>query len=171
MAVREDLVIDWGLSPRIVGVTSLITELTVQDLYDTIRYLAAQPAAMGEPEILEGSGKEFLGTGTYVGLTIKLFNAKVKFKDRTGLPWVLCDIFGGNVVAVDIYNQPMDPREPAAWVSPGRTSAVSGVIMVNDHLVIADAVWDEVLADHVQAGSLGEKIKKSLTRDDFVGLK
>lgn len=39
------------------------------------------------------------------------------------------------------------------------------------HLVIADTVWDENLSDHHQTGSVGERIKKTLTTGGFIALK
>lgn len=36
---------------------------------------------------------------------------------------------------------------------------------------IADTVWDEALGDHQTSGTVGEKLKKDLTKSQFLGLK
>ena len=115
MAVRDDLTINWGVSPRIIEVAAPSVELKVQDLYDTIRNKAASIEGMDEPEIIDGSGKEILSATELVGLTVKLFNAKVKFEDRSSA--TDCDIYGGNLVAVDANNQSMSPIQYATYVT------------------------------------------------------
>ncbi len=113
MVVRNDIMIDWSQSPRIIEVAVPSVELTVQDLYDTLRSLATE--AIDEPEITDGSGKETLSATELVGLTVKLFNAKVKFEDRTSP--TDCNISGGNLVALDVNGMPMNPIQYATYVT------------------------------------------------------
>lgn len=115
MSVRQDLTIDWMLSPRIIEVSGSSVALTIQDLYDTLRDKASLSLAMDDDEIIDGSGKDDLGGGTLVGLTIKLLNAKVKFSNKSS-PTV-CTISGGNLIAVDADGNSMTPIEPSANVS------------------------------------------------------
>jgi len=132
MSIRDDITIDWSLSPRIIEISkegSSPTSISMQDLYDTVRHLASQPEAMDEDEVIDGAGKELLGDSISVGLTIKLFNAKVKFEDRTSLPWIVCNVLGGNLVAVDEYGDPIDPIEPAAYVTTTRISSSSATLV------------------------------------------
>ncbi len=103
MTIRSDLTIDWATSPRNIEVTSDVNELTVQDIYDTLRNLAALPEAMDNLEIVDGGGKD----GGIVAITVILKNAQVRFKD-TGMPR-LCKIHGGNLFAVDEDNHDMSP--------------------------------------------------------------
>jgi len=113
------------MSPRIIEVAAPSTELTVQDLYDTLRTLAADEG-IDEPEITDGSGKEDLGGGTFVGLTVKLLNAKVKFEDRASP--TDCDIFGGNLVAVDENGNSMNPIQYATNVTVTYAKSSSATI-------------------------------------------
>jgi hypothetical protein len=103
MTIRGDLQIDWDSSPRIVETTSSVDTLTIQDIYDTLRDMASQPAAMDDTEIVDAGGKE----GGVVALTMTLKNAQIKFKD-TGTPR-LCKITGGNLFAVDSDGYDMSP--------------------------------------------------------------
>ena len=107
MAIRNDLTINWDLSPRIILVAAPSTEITIQDLYDTVRNISSSIDGIDEPEIIDGAGKENLGGGILVGLTITLINAKIKFADRV-VP-TECSIAGGNLVAVDSNGVAINP--------------------------------------------------------------
>jgi hypothetical protein len=98
MSFRDDITIDWSVSPRIIEVAAPSTTLTIQDLYDTLRSLGAGVDAIDKDEIIDGSGKEDLGGGTLVGLTVKLLNAQVKFEDRPGPDYIQCTVKDGNLV-------------------------------------------------------------------------
>jgi len=137
MTIRNDLTINWGISPRIIEVAAPSTELVVQDLYDTIRSKAAAIEGMDEPEIIDGSGKEILSATEAVGLTVKLLNSQVKFEDRAGPDWIDCSVSGGNLVAVDAYNQQMNPIAPAAYVTVTIAKSVSAT------LIAAIAEWTQ----------------------------
>lgn len=128
MTIRSDLTIDWSASPRIIEVAAPSTELTIQDLYDTLRHLGVE--AIDEPEIIDGSGKESLGAGILVGLTIKLLNAKVKFEDRTEPNWVVCSIGEGNLVAVDEGGGSINPIEPSAYTQVQLVMSAAGTITI-----------------------------------------
>lgn len=129
MSIRNDITINWSVSPRIIEIAAPSTSISMQDLYDTVRNLASQYDAMDEDEIIDGAGKELLGDAVSVGLTIKLLNAKVKFEDRIDSPWIVCNIIGGNLVALDENNNSMDPVEPSSYVTTTRISSSSATIV------------------------------------------
>lgn len=80
------------------------------------------------PQIVEGSGKQELGGGVLVGITIKLLNWRLKFADRGAPPWILCSVSGGNLVAVDENGASMNPIAPAAYVTVIITNSSSATI-------------------------------------------
>lgn len=82
MATRSDVSVDYFLSPRIVRVAAPSTELTIQDLHDTVRDIEDEPGAMQYPELISTAGKEELGGGVTVGLTSTLLDAVVAFDAR-----------------------------------------------------------------------------------------
>ena len=127
MSIREDITINWDVSPRIIEVAAPSQELKVQDLYDTLRSLGSVESSIDEPEIVDASGKEKLLQNVYVGLTVKLLNAKVKFENRSSP--TLCDVYGGNLLAVDINGDVMNPIEPSDNVTVTKTSSTSASII------------------------------------------
>ena len=101
MAFRNDLSIDWSVSPRIITVDSPSTSLDVKDLYDTLRTAEAQASNMDEPFITDAGGYEPLGGGVKVGITVTLRDALVAFEARPGPTYEQMRITGGNMVTYD----------------------------------------------------------------------
>lgn len=128
MAVRDDIRVNWALSPRIITILAPSTEITIQDLHDTLTDMEDEPANLGFDQIISTSGKEPLGGGVFVGLTATLLNAKIAFEARLGPDWVLCTISGGNLVAVDENGDEIDVRQPTAYTSVDRTSSSSATL-------------------------------------------
>jgi len=139
-------------------------ELTMQDLYDTLRSLAAEVDAIDEPEIIEGVGKSLLGPGRYTGLTITLLNAKVGFEARA--EWTYCSLVGGNLVAFDAGGSPISPIQPTTFVNVGYESDTSAALLEGSGGVtaeeVANAVWDELASGHVIPGSYGDLVSRIL---------
>lgn len=125
MTIRSDLAINWGVSPRIITVATPSVELKAQDLYDTLRDLAAHYDAMDDDEIVDAGGKEYLDASRNVVLTVTLRNARVKFEDRA--TWTTCTI-SGNLVALNSSGTPISPIEPAAYVTIDRAVDSSGTV-------------------------------------------
>ena len=142
MSIRQDLTINWAVSPRIIEVAAPSHELTVQDLYDTVRSLSAAESAIDEPEIIDGSGKEVLSETELVGLTVKLLNAKIKFEDRTSP--TDCNISGGNLVALDADNHPMNPIQYAPYVTVTYAKSSSATLVQSAEISAIKAKTDTI---------------------------
>jgi hypothetical protein len=82
MTTRNDVVVNWEVSPRIITVLAPSVEITVQDLVDTLRVLEADIQNMDEPAIISAAGKEDLGGGVSVGITATMQDAKLAFEAR-----------------------------------------------------------------------------------------
>ena len=81
MVTRDDLTVDYLESPRIIEIAAPSTEITMQDLVDTVRideYSFSTPG-MANPKLLNASGKEDLGGGVLVGITADLQDAQLSF--------------------------------------------------------------------------------------------
>lgn len=134
MTIRYDLSVNWDVSPRIITVASPSVEITMQDLYDTLRDLEDDPGNMDEEYIVSGAGKEQLGGGVLVGLTITLNNAKLAFEARTGPSYIQCNVSGGNLVAIDDVGASMGPIEPTAFTQIVLANSSSSTLIDNEYI-------------------------------------
>lgn len=109
MAERADVTVNWGgtsrSTPRIITVGAPSSEISIQDLVDTLRSNTLQAGEAGnilnnmdDDFILDASGKEQLVGGTQVGITATLKNARLKFADRAGPDTEVMLVAGGNLV-------------------------------------------------------------------------
>jgi hypothetical protein len=128
MSFRADITIDWSSSPRLIEVAGPSVEVSMQDLYDTLRTLEAASSGMDEDPIVSGAGKEPLGGGVLVGLTITLLNATLGFEARPGPTWVICRAAGGNLVAVDDVGGELFPIHETAFVQVVMSSSSSATL-------------------------------------------
>ena len=115
MTVRTDITVDWASSPRIITVAAPSVELTMQDLVDTCRTIEANLWNLDDEHLLDAAGKENLGGGVKVGITVTLNNARIAFEARLGPTYEQCNISGGNLVATDSVGANISPIEPTAF--------------------------------------------------------
>ena len=128
MAVRPDVSVDWEADPRIITVASPSTEISIQDLVDTCRYLESRLVNIQFDRLLDASGKEPLGGAVFVGITVKLNNALLAFEARGGPSFVQCNVSGGNLTAVDEFGADIDPMQTTAYTQIVRTSSSSATL-------------------------------------------
>ncbi len=82
MAVRNDLTVDFRKSPRIIEVKAPSLNITIQDLYDTLRNIESKVENSVYPVLVSAGGKEPLGGASTVGITLTLKNAQLSFEPR-----------------------------------------------------------------------------------------
>lgn len=79
------------------------TEVTIQDLIDNIRDYEDENLEIAS--IANAYGKQDLGGGAKVGITLELINNwRIKFEDRDPPDYIVCIIKGGNLVAINDYD-------------------------------------------------------------------
>src|SRR3989338_2287704 len=85
----------------IIEVPSSQTSIDVQTLINEIRDIEDElTPGLAHSQIAEAFGKQDLGGGVLVGITLVLLdNWKIRFQARPGPETVACIITGGNVVA------------------------------------------------------------------------
>lgn len=84
---------------KIIEVEAPGTEVTIQKLIDAIRAWEDEQENMDVSQMAKASGKESLGGGIAVGITLELLNDwRVKFEDRPGPDYVQCTVHQGNLV-------------------------------------------------------------------------
>lgn len=146
MAVVSGVVVRWDLSPRIVYFPIPIDEVTMQDLYDTLRDLEDEPGALIYDSIVSGAGKEELGGGVTVGLTITLLNARLAFegrKTRTATATVTSADTTGRVLTDAGATFQTDGILPGAWVTNLTDGSVASVLTVDSQTQITTDILDD----------------------------
>lgn len=84
MAFRSDVTVAWEESPRLIAVAAPSTNITLQDLVDTLRDLEDEMSeGLQFDHLLDTSGKGNLGGGGFTGILATLKNAQVLFEPRT----------------------------------------------------------------------------------------
>jgi hypothetical protein len=116
MSVRDDISINWNASPRVIEVADTSDTVTMQDLVDTLRERETDFANLSYPHIVNSAGKEALGGGVSIAITLILQNAQLKFADRSGPSFVTCYVLGGNLVAVDEDGYELDAIATSDYV-------------------------------------------------------
>jgi hypothetical protein len=118
VSFRTDVSIDFTLSPRVITVASPSVSITIQDLYDTVASIQQQMFNLIYVAIVDANtgGKQVLGGGVLVGVTLSLRNALLAFAARPGPATVQCSVTGGNLVAVDVNGASLTtPIQPTAF--------------------------------------------------------
>lgn len=129
MAIVPGVTVNWDLSPRIITIPAPLDEITIEDLNDTLQDIEDSEEGITFKTLREISGKEQLASNVFVGLTCKLLNAKIEFEDRSGTNWIVCNVYGGNLVAVDANGVSMNPIEPSDYITVTKTSSTSASII------------------------------------------
>lgn len=83
MAERNDITIVQDTSPRYAEIAAPSTEIVMQDYVDTLRILEDDFVNMGFPFLISASGKDDLGGGTLVAITVREQNLQLAFQQRT----------------------------------------------------------------------------------------
>jgi hypothetical protein len=134
MVVRSDIIFNWAASPRIITVLAPSTEITIQDLLDTCREAEDDLQNLIYSQIASASGKENLGGGTLVGLTVKLLDAVLAFEARPGPTYTQCRVSGGNLVAINFVGSDISPIYPTAFTQILTTSSSSATLQELDDI-------------------------------------
>ena len=82
MTTRNDITIDYTLSPRVARIAAPEVNLSLQDYVDTLRVAESQFQGMSFPFLINASGKEDLGDGVFVGITVQEQNLRLAFESR-----------------------------------------------------------------------------------------
>lgn len=83
MVERSDITVIQQLDPRVAEIASPSTEIIMQDYVDTMRVLEDDFVNMGFDALINASGKEDLGGGVLVAITVQERNVQLAFQPRT----------------------------------------------------------------------------------------
>jgi hypothetical protein len=82
MADRDDITVVQDVSPRYAEIAAPSTEIIMQDYVDTLRGLEDDFQNMSYPYLIEASGKEDLGGGVLVAITVEEQELQLAFQPR-----------------------------------------------------------------------------------------
>ena len=83
MADRTDITYIQQLTPRVAEIAAPSTEIVMQDYVDTTRLEEERFQSMGFGRLINASGKEDLGGGLSVAITVSEQNVQLAFEPRT----------------------------------------------------------------------------------------
>jgi hypothetical protein len=158
------LEIDWVA--QVIQITSPTTEEDAQTLHDFIEDNMATPVGLLYGDIIDPQGKieDPNNPGVYTQI-ILIFNSpwQIQFWGGSGYTRVYGGKFTGGL-AGEVLKATGTAGDISVLESQvdGTIVVTSGGITPSDLDDIADAVWDESLADHLNVGSVGAAIMKAL---------
>ena len=135
MAERGDVSIDYIAVPREIRVDSPSTEITMQDLHDTLRVQEARLHNMSYPALNDSSGKVGLDEEKETAITLVLLNALIGFQERPGPSFIACNIKDGVVAAVDGVGAVADPILTTTFVQVNYAKAREAVALRQEALI------------------------------------
>ena len=145
MPFRSDISVDFGVSPRIITVAAPSTELDLQDLVDTLRTIEADLPSLDDEFLLSAAGKQNLGGGLQVGITVTLNNAKIAFEGRAGPATIQMRVSGGNLVAIDDLGADLDPVEPTAFtqvvIAQSSSATISNLTVMEAAVQLVEKIF------------------------------
>lgn len=121
-------------SPSIIGsqhvhviqVDSPFAVVTIQDLVNQIREYEDELTNMDHPKIANATGKQDLGGGVLVGVTLELLdNWRVQFEPRTGPLIESVSVTGGNIVATNDFGDNAIKASPFTQVTITSSSSAT----------------------------------------------
>ena len=186
---------DFNFTLKILQVPITADFAVIQDLWNAIVKASADLQSMDDEEIATISGKEPLGGGQFVGITLSLINGwRVQFAPRPGPDFVTVTVSGGNLVTSEADQAPAggptvgaatNPIAPAAFVTVTIAQSVSGTLsdrqdIDNKYLIESQRkshqangdsyYWDPVNGDDSKDGQTPSTARATFTsiHDDLV---
>ena len=127
--------------------------VTIQELINSIRTWESSTEGMTEKSVANAYGKQDLGGGSLVGITLELINNWRIHFESVEVP-TNAYIIGDNLVAINDYdNEPINP-----------SLNISTVIAQSTSPIIPGMPWDSNIENYIKKGTMGEKMKKLAIR-------
>lgn len=116
---------------RVIQVDSPQTSVDIQDLINQIRLYEEQLINLDYGHIANAYGKQALGGGAFIGITLELINDwRIAFEARLGPDTISCSVSGGNLVAINQYDN--NPIKPTAFTQVNIAQSTSPSIIQAD---------------------------------------
>lgn len=126
-------------SAKVMTVDAPDVVISIQEIYDQCKVYEELSASLDDPILCSAGGKETLGAGNAVAITLSLLNGwKIAFEDRAGPLTSACAIRGGNLVRIDPVT--------GTWDSSGTSGTLlidSTATFLSDGILPGDLVTNE----------------------------
>ncbi|MEN8252801.1 MAG: hypothetical protein ABFQ62_00270 [Patescibacteria group bacterium] len=165
---------------QIIDVVSPQVDVDVQDLFNAIREEEQSIRGMAFPRICDATGKDDLGGGVTTGITLTLDpDWQLRFWSGS----YTASIVGGNLVGGHTTDGPVAytagvqvkliQSAASTLVTGGSalTTAEHDKLMTGLDTSVPAAVWEEILASHLNTGTTGKAIKDIKTKATLASLK
>ncbi|MFA6007398.1 MAG: right-handed parallel beta-helix repeat-containing protein [Candidatus Shapirobacteria bacterium] len=173
------MALDFDFYNSIITIPSPDASITIQELIDGIRDIEDEYIAMPYGHIADAYGKQDLGNGVLVGITLVLMSPwRVAFAARLGPDTISCRIDGGNLVG-GLDNNPIAPtaftqvtmaNSSSATLSiPNDTGNLKYLIesLYGTHMGVGDTYyWDPVSGSDANDGLQPTTAVKNFARVD-----
>ena len=130
---------------KVITIPAPTTEITIQTLLNEIRTFEASQPTLDIDQIASAAGKEPLGGGVSVGVTLTLLNNwRIAFEARSGPTWIQCRVNGGNLVGF----AGADVIYPTAFVQvliTASSSATTSELEAIQYASYQESVWIDVV--------------------------
>lgn len=157
---------------------TFIDDITAQELLDAIREVEDSPRGILHGKIADAAGKEDLGGGIAVGITLTLLESWVIYSEKSSGFFTVKD---GNIIRHDAttpfkangsitYQQILIQGATIVTVNSGSglsTAEHDQLFALSDKTDIATEVWSTGTSTDFGDNSFGTRIKKLLTLNQF----
>lgn len=144
------LVFDENL--KVITVESPAVTLTIQTLYDEIRLFEEKMPFLFVAQLAKGSGKQDLGGGARVGITLELIDDwRLSFAARPGPDTIICTVSGGNLVATNQYSN--NPIKATAFTQVVIAQSSSPTIIKAESDTTLLYLMEQMIGTHKGSGS------------------
>lgn len=163
---------------HVIQVDSPFAVVTIQELVNRIRDFEEAIVNLDHPSVGDASGKQDLGGGVLVGITLQLLdNWRVQFEPRSGPLIESVSVTGGNLVATNDFSD--NPIKPSPFTQVSLTSSSSATIaelqIINLQYLIESArphhsafqsilYWNPVMGDDLFLGETPETAVATFAR-------
>ena len=123
--------------------------VTIQDLYNDLKEFESTPQGISADVTCSAAGKDDLGGGEFVGITMTMINEwRLEFEPQGGPSYESRIVGGGNLVAVNAFDN--NPIYPSSYTQVQIRQSQAPTILEDDDTTIAALVWEESKALTVQ---------------------
>jgi len=164
---------------QIIDITSPQIEVNVQELINMIRDNEDSFLGMSYTRIADATGKDDLGGGVQTGITLTLYpDWQLRFwagsYTATIVNGNLVGGLNGDPVAYTAGVQVVLIQSAASTLVTGGSALTTeehDKLMTGLDTTVPSAVWDEVLTNHLTAGTTGKTLKDVKTKATLASLK